>query len=86
MVPSWRDTTSNTPECLAIAPDGTILLGSWTTGMSAPTGRHISLGASGRAGAYHSCSCREENIYVADAGNRVVLRFDYDGALQARNR
>jgi hypothetical protein len=81
-----RHRLENTPQCLAVAPSGEIVLGmldhveildahgkpknSWPP---LESNAHIT-----------SIVADAENIYVADAGNRVVLRFDHEGALQAR--
>ncbi len=81
-----RYTLETTPECLAIAPDGTILLGMLDhVELLGPDGTPQKVWAPvGERAHITAIAADEENIYVADAGNRVVLRFDYDGALQAR--
>ena len=76
-----RYTVSRAPGCLAVAPDGEILLGMTD---------HIEvLHANGKpkavwpalSGHAHvtSIAADAENVYVADAGNRVVVRFDRKG-------
>ena len=81
-----RHPLETSPECLAVAPNGDIVLGmldrvelldtsgkpkkSWQIPGNNP---HIT-----------SIATDEENVYAANAGQRVVLRFDYDGNLLAR--
>lgn len=81
-----RFKTNGTPKCMTVAPDGSILLG---------FPRHVEVldkdGAVqavwedlGSHAYITSIAAREDEVYVADAGNRVVLRFDSEGTLLGR--
>lgn len=74
------------PTCIAVAPDGDILVGIQnrvevldSTGASKSTWQELD----GRA--YVTSIAVDENVaYVADAGNRVVYKFDRQGKLLGR--
>lgn len=75
-----------TPDCVAAAPNGRILLG-----MADHVDVRDAMGKPEQTWAFPgervhitSIAADESSVYVADAGNRVVLRFDYGGNLQAR--
>ncbi|MCX5757282.1 MAG: hypothetical protein NTU83_01990 [Candidatus Hydrogenedentes bacterium] len=78
-----RHAVKGTPECMAEAPDGHLFLGMHDhievlDPKGAPTATWPDL--SGHAW-LTSLAVDEKNVYAADAGNRVVLRFDYAGKL-----
>ncbi len=76
-----RFVLEGTPDCIAVAPDGGILLGM--------RGRVDVLGADGvKTGSWEDLGARgyitaiavnDTDVYVADAGNRVLLRYDRQG-------
>lgn len=76
------------PDCIAVRPDGKLLIGMRNhievrdvAQASSPAAVWPDLDAR----AYlTSIAADDENVYAADAGNRVVLRFDYDGKLLGR--
>ncbi len=81
-----RYSLAETPECLSVAPDGTIFLGMLT---------HVAIvEADGTPGSVWppldgqphitALAADAENLYIGDAGNRVVWRFDHDGNLLNR--
>jgi sugar lactone lactonase YvrE len=70
-----------TPDAMALAPDGKILLGMRNhvrvldaTGKSVADWKDLS-----ERGYITSIAADEKDVFVADAGNRVVLRYDYNG-------
>ena len=74
------------PGCLAITPDGRLLAGMRghvevfkTDGSKAGVWPDL-----GDRAWLTSIACDEENVYVADAGNRIVWRFDAEGKLLNR--
>lgn len=74
------------PDCLAVAPDGEILLGLRThvevleaDGTPKPAWDEI-----GGKAYITSIAVDSEDVYVADAGNRVVFRYDRTGKLLGR--
>jgi len=75
-----------TPDCLAVTPDGEILLGMRTHVRVLDAGGSLTSvwDAPGENVYITSIAADMENVYVADAGNRVVLRYDRDGDLLAR--
>ena len=81
-----RFPVEGTPSCLAVASDGRIVLG-MTKHIEVldadgnPAGKWTSLGAQSFI---TSVAAREEDVFVADAGRRVVLRYDWQGNLQGR--
>ncbi len=74
------------PDCLAVAPDGEILLGLRThVEVLAADGTLKSTWADLGEKAYiTSIAVDPEDVYVADAGHRVVLRYDRSGKLLGR--
>jgi len=81
-----RISLTNTPDCIAVAADGDILLGMRD---------HIEVvdaqGATksvwddlGERSHITSIAVDDDEVYVADAGQRVVLRFDRSGKLLGR--
>ncbi len=76
-----RHAVQGTPDALAVAPDGRLLLGMRNhvqvlDGLGKPLAAWKDLGER----AYiTSIAADDQNVYVADAGNRVVLRYDYGG-------
>ncbi len=81
-----RYALSTTPECVAAAPNGRILLGTVNhVEVRDPAGKpEHSWAVPGERAHLTSIAADESSVYVADAGNRVVLRFDYGGELQTR--
>lgn len=75
-----------TPNCLAITQDGNIVLGMRShVEVLDNSGTVISKWQELNAKAYiTSVAVDEKQAYVADAGNRVVLRYDLQGALLNR--
>ncbi len=81
-----RYAIAGTPSCLAVAPDGVLYVGI--------RNKVFVLDANGAAQAawdsftersfITSIAVSGQDVYVADAGKRVVCRFDRSGALQAR--
>jgi sugar lactone lactonase YvrE len=76
-----RHAVQGTPDAMAVAPDGKILLGlrnhvAVLDGTGKPLAEWKDLG---ERGYITSIAANAENVYVADAGNRVVLRYDYSG-------
>lgn len=83
---SKRIPISGTPTCIALAPGGDIVLG---------VRDHISIvrvadatqtdwPALGARAYLTSIVVNSNDVYAADAGNRVVLRFGMDGSMKAR--
>lgn len=81
-----RYAVNGRPDCLAVTPDGKILLGMRS---------HIEVldaqGASvaiwqdlGERACLTAIAADEQDVFAADAGNRVVLRFDLAGNLRNR--
>lgn len=81
-----RFNTNGAAKCIAVAQDGTVFLG---------FSKHVEV--VGKDGAVQavwpdidprayltSIAVLEDDVYVADAGNRVVYRFDREGSLLAR--
>lgn len=85
-VETGRYALSTTPECVTVAPDGKIVLGMLDhVEILDAAGKPEKVWASlGERAHITSVAADEENLYVADAGNRVILRFDYEGNLQTR--
>ncbi|MFO7976405.1 MAG: hypothetical protein R6V12_17420 [Candidatus Hydrogenedentota bacterium] len=75
-----------TPQCLAVSPDEHIVLGMLDRVeiLDADGKPKNSWPLLGEQAHITSIAADEENVYVANAGQRVVLRFDYDGALLTR--
>jgi sugar lactone lactonase YvrE len=81
-----RVTIDGRPNCLAVAPDGEILLGMRTHVVVLGAGRTVKSTWDEIGGEPYitSIAADSENVYVADAGNRVVLRYDRTGKLLGR--
>lgn len=75
-----------TPDCLAVAPDGDLLLGlrDHVEVMTAGGDRKSVWPTLGDKAYITSIAVNADEVYVADAGNRIVLRFDRDGTLLGR--
>ena len=75
-------------ECMAVAPDGTIYLGmrdhveAWA--WSPDGARKESWPSLGERAFITSIAATEKDVFVADAGNRVILRYDRAGTLVNR--
>jgi len=74
------------PGCLAVSSDGKLLLGMRShvdvldgTGTVVASWKDL-----GERAWLTSIAADDENVYVADAGNRVVLRFGHDGNVRGR--
>ncbi len=81
-----RHTLSGTPTCMAVAPDGNILLGmrdhiEELDAQGKPKKVWDTLGEKSHI---TSIAVKEDDVYVADAGQRVVLRFGRDGTSLGR--
>lgn len=68
--PAWRLYVAVGQRILVFDAEG-VEIGDWTDGLNART-------------VLTSLAVGEEAVFAADAGNRVVLRFDLDGTLQNR--
>ena len=75
--------TTAPPRCLAVAKDGTVYAG--MTDHVAVVGldgsRKAAWPSAGEKAIFASIAVSEENVFVGDAGNRVVLRYDKSGKL-----
>lgn len=77
---------TGTPNCVAVAPDGAILLG-MTEHIEIldrdgnPQATWASFGAHSFV---TSIAAQKDSVFVADAGNRLVLRCDWQGNVLAR--
>ncbi len=81
-----RYTIKGLPGCLALLPDGKLLVGFRNhievldaQGSSAGTWPEL-----GERACLTSLAADEDNVYAADAGNRVVLRYDWKGNVLGR--
>ncbi|MGI6458517.1 MAG: hypothetical protein ACOX5J_00190 [Candidatus Hydrogenedentales bacterium] len=81
-----RRSLTATPVCLAAAPNGSVFLGmvDRIDVLDAAGSLDGSWPLPDERGHVTSIAADETSVYVADAGNRAVLRFDYDGQLVAR--
>lgn len=81
-----RHPIDGTPDCLAVAPDGEILLGMRDhIALLDAGGRLKSAWPQIHERAYvTSIVAGDHEVFVADAGQRLVLRFDRGGALLGR--
>lgn len=72
--------------CLAAGPDGKLLFGmrNHVQVLDVKGALLASWQDLGERAHLTSIAIDEQNVYVADAGNRVVLRFGHDGTLQGR--
>ncbi len=76
-----RYAVQGTPDSMAVAPDGKILLGMRNhvqvlDAAGKPVAEWNDLG---ERGYITSIAADDKNVFVADAGDRVVLRYDYGG-------
>lgn len=81
-----RFAIEGTPNCLAVSNDGKIVLGlrdhiAVLDAAGKPSAVWDSLGAHSFIS---SVAAPADAVYVADAGNRVVLHYDWKGKIQAR--
>ena len=76
-----RHAVQGTPDAIAIAPDGKLLLGMRNhVQVLDPAGQPLAAWNDLGERAYiTSIAADDKNVFVADAGNRVVLRYDYGG-------
>ena len=81
-----RHSAKGRPGCLAVSSDGKLLLGMRShvdvldgTGTVVASWKDL-----GERAWLTSIAADDENVYVADAGNRVVLRFGHDGNVRGR--
>ncbi|HPO13370.1 MAG TPA: NHL repeat-containing protein [Candidatus Hydrogenedentes bacterium] len=81
-----RYAVKGTPGCLAAIPDGKLLAGMKNhievldaQGSSVATWQDL-----GEHAWLTSIAVNDQNVYAADAGNRIVLRYDLNGTLQTR--
>ncbi|MBN1673076.1 MAG: NHL repeat-containing protein [Kiritimatiellae bacterium] len=74
------------PRCLAVDTDGTLYVAMKEhVQVHAPDGaRRAAWAGLGAKCLITAVAVGEQNVYVADAGNRVVLRYDKNGRLLAR--
>ena len=81
-----RFEVDGTPQSMTIAPDGTIFLGikSHITLLNIDGKLQAVWPDLGPRAYVTSIAVNDEEVFVADAGNRVVLRFDRQGVLQGR--
>jgi hypothetical protein len=75
--------TKAAPRCLAVAKNGTIYVGMLDhVVVYAPDGsRKAAWPSAGEKAIFASIAVSEENVFVGDGGNRVVLRYDKSGKL-----
>ncbi len=76
-----RHAVKGTPDAMAVAPDGRILLGMRNhVELLDATGKLLAAWKDlGERGYITSIAANADNVFVADAGNRVVMRYDYGG-------
>jgi hypothetical protein len=81
-----RFAVEGTPSCLALSPDGRIVLGMTRhVEVLDPQGNPLAEWESlGGQRFITSIAAQEDSVYVADAGRRVVLRYDWQGKLLAQ--
>ncbi len=81
--PLWEMTLDEAPRCLTITGDGTIYLGFKDhVGVYHPKGTLIAdWERLGSRAVLTSIAVAENDVFVADAGNRVVLRYDASSKL-----
>jgi hypothetical protein len=77
---------SKTPECLTITEDGTVYVGMRDRVEVYGSGgeRKASWNGLGNRAVLTSIAVSENDVFVADAGNRVILRYDVSGKLVRR--
>jgi hypothetical protein len=78
--------TSEPSRCCAIAPDGTIFLGlrDHIEVFDAKGQRQATWESAGKKSWLTGIAVGENDVFVTDAGNRVILRFDKSGKLIRR--
>lgn len=76
-----RFAVEGAPECLTEAPDGTIFLGmrDHVVVLDGAGVKKAAWESPGEKAWIASIAADGENVYAADAGNRVVLRYDHAG-------
>jgi len=81
-----RYTVKGRPDCLAVCPDKKLLLGMRDhIEVFDADGAPLAVWPTLDDQAYlTSITADEENVFAADAGNRVILRYDYAGKLLGR--
>jgi hypothetical protein len=81
-----RIAASGAVRCVAVAPDGTIYAGQRThVEVFAANGeRRTAWESPGPRTWFSGLAADDENIFAADAGNRVILRYDRSGKVVAR--
>jgi len=80
--------TSSVPRCLAVAKDGTMYVGAMDrveVYPAGPAGRS-SWDSAGDKAIFTAVAVTQEWVFVADAGNREILRYDRSGKLIERIR
>ena len=77
---------SGSPRCLTVTEDGAVYVGmrNYVEVYDLAGGRKARWDALGRDAVLTSIAVSENNIFVADAGNRVILRYDASGKLARR--
>jgi DNA-binding beta-propeller fold protein YncE len=75
-----------TPTCITAAPDGEVLVGLRTRieTFGSDGAAHAGLPDLGSRAYVSSIAANKDDVFVADAGNRVVLRFGRDGSAKGR--
>ena len=75
--------TTAAPRCLAVAADGTVYAGMTDhVVVYGPDGsRKAAWPSAGENAIFASIAISDENVFVGDGGNRVVLRYDKSGKL-----
>ena len=74
------------PRCLAVAKDGTLYVGmlDHVVVYGADGARKAAWPSAGENAIFASVAVSDENVFVGDAGNFVVLRYDKSGKLVGR--
>lgn len=81
-----RFAVDGTPRCMDIAPDGTTFIG-FRDHVQVYDAEHALVSKWETLGGHPfltSIAADEENVFVADMGNRIVLRYDRSGELLGR--
>ena len=73
----------DTPRCLAVTTDGTIYVGmkDHVEVYDAQGQKQASWDSLGKDAILTSIAVSEDNVFVADAGNRIVIRYDTEGSI-----
>ncbi len=81
-----RIAITGTPTCMALAPNGDLVLGirDYVAIVSKADAMQVDWPPLDGRAHITSLAVNNEDIFVADAGNRVVLRFGRDGLLKAK--